>query len=85
MAMPKDRMRERELERRRENEEKDLEVERQTGPRPLEGFSRAHTSWTGEQDDAPAGEEHGDDERRSRELSEHQVEAVPRQAPPDEE
>jgi hypothetical protein len=85
MAMPKDQMRERELERRRENEEKDLEVERQTGPRPLEGFSGAHTSWTGEQDDAPAGEEHGDDERKSRERSERQVEAVPREASGEEE
>jgi hypothetical protein len=78
--MPRDQLRERELERRRENEEKDLEVERTIGERPLEGFSGAHTSWTGEQDDAPAAEEHGDDERRSRERSEQQVDAVPRQA-----
>jgi hypothetical protein len=63
----------RELELRREQERKDLETEREIGPRPLEGLSQAHTDWTREQDDRAAGEEHGDDERVSRERSERQI------------
>jgi hypothetical protein len=72
MADSNERQRERELARRRENELKDLEVERRHGERPLEGLSGAHTTWTGEQDDAQRAD-HEDDEARSREASEQQV------------
>ncbi len=68
-----ERQRRREIALRREQEEKDLETEATIGPRPLEGFSGAHTTWTGEQDDAAAGEVHGDDEQESRKRSERQV------------
>jgi hypothetical protein len=72
-----EKQRRRELELRRENEEKDLEVERTVGPRPLEGFSGAHTSWTGEQDDASARTEHAGDEAASRQASEEQIPKLP--------
>ncbi len=72
-----ERQRRRELELRREQEIKDLETEAAVGPRPLEGFSGAHTSWTGQQDDREAGEVHGDDEERSRERSERQIPPKP--------
>jgi hypothetical protein len=72
-----ERQRQRELELRRENEEKDLEVERTPGARPLEGLSGAHTTWTGEQDERSAREEHGHDEEVSRRASEEQVRAIP--------
>ncbi|HEX8910425.1 MAG TPA: hypothetical protein VF805_14565 [Anaeromyxobacteraceae bacterium] len=68
-----EKQRRRELELRRQQEEKDLETERTIGQRPLEGFSGGHTSWTGDQDDAAAREVHGDDERVSRARSEAQV------------
>jgi hypothetical protein len=67
-----ERQRRRELALRRENEEKDLEVERKIGPRPLEGLSGAHTTWTGEQDDTQRAV-HEDDEARSRRASEAQI------------
>ena len=67
--------RQRELELRRENEQKDLETERTIGERPLEGLSGAHTSWTGEQDDAQRSV-HEDDEARSRQASEEQIPAL---------
>lgn len=73
MSDPMERQREREIARRRENELKDLEVERRHEPRPLEGFSGGHTSWTGDQDDGAARSEHAGDEDRSRRASEEQV------------
>jgi hypothetical protein len=72
-----EKQRRRELELRREQETKDLETERTAGPRPLEGLSGAHTTWTGDQDDAAAPSVHGDDERTSRELSERQIPKLP--------
>lgn len=72
-----EKQRRRELELRREQEQKDLETEATPGPRPLEGFSGGHTTWTGQQDEAPAREVHGDDERISRERSERQIPDVP--------
>ncbi len=72
-----EKQRRRELELRREQEQKDLEPEATIGPRPLEGFSGAHTTWTGQQDDASAPAEHGDDERDSREASRRQVPPPP--------
>jgi hypothetical protein len=68
-----ERQRRRELALRREQERKDLDTESTIGQRPLEGFSHAHTTWTGEQDDAAAPAEHGDDERESHERSVRQV------------
>jgi hypothetical protein len=64
-----------ELERRIENEKKDLEVEEQRGPRPLEGFSGggAGTTWVPGQNDRLAEKEHGEDARRSWEDSQKQV------------
>jgi hypothetical protein len=75
MSDPMERQRERELARRRENELKDLEVENRHEQRPLEGFSGAHTSWTGDQDDGAAATEHAGDEARSRRASEEQIPA----------
>ncbi len=72
-----ERQRRRELELRREQEKKDLETERTIGPRPLEGFSRAHTSWTEEQDDQAAPEVHGGDENAARRRSERQIPEEP--------
>jgi hypothetical protein len=69
-----EKQRERELARRRDQERKDLETERTAGPRPLEGLSGAGTTtWTDQQDDAPAAEEHGADEERARQRSERQI------------
>ncbi len=76
MPDPEERMRERELERRRENELKDLEVEADYSQRPLEGLSSAETTWTKEQDDRQAGA-HRHDEARSHERSLEQVPPVP--------
>ncbi len=75
---------ERDVARRREQELKDLETESTVGARPLEGFSGAHTTWTGEQDEKDAGDVHGADEARSRELSREQVPPAPgdRELPP---
>jgi hypothetical protein len=67
-----EKQRERELALRRENERKDLEVERTIGQRPLEGFSGGHTSWTDEQDDSQRAI-HEDDEERSRRASQEQI------------
>jgi hypothetical protein len=73
MTDPDRRMRERELERRRENELKDLEVEETHGERPLEGLSQAPgTTWTDEQDDSQRSV-HEHDEERSRARSAAQV------------
>ena len=78
MTDPEGRMRERELERRRENELKDLEVEREHGERPLEGLSGAQdTTWTREQDEQQADAVHGHDEERSVEASRAQVPPAP--------
>ncbi len=76
MPDPVERMRERELARRRENELKDLEVEDLHGERPLEGLSSSPTTWTREQDDAHR-EVHEHDEERSREASRAQVPPAP--------
>jgi hypothetical protein len=66
---PDERVRERELERRLENELKDLDTENTHGERPLEGLSSAPmTTWTDEQDDAQRAV-HEDDERKSHERS----------------
>jgi hypothetical protein len=66
---PDERVRERELERRLENELKDLDTENTHGERPLEGLSSAPaTTWTDEQDDAKRAV-HEDDERKSQERS----------------
>jgi hypothetical protein len=75
MAERKDPMRDRELERRRENETKDLEVEARHGERPLEGLSSAGagTTWTQEQDEREAPRVHGEDEQRSQEASRMQI------------
>lgn len=83
MADIHDKEREQERERLRKLEEKDLEVERNRGPRPLEGFSGAHTSWTGYQDDDAAAELHADDARKAEQASEEQVKRL--EAPPKEE
>ena len=72
---PTEVLKEHERERWREREEKDLEVESNHGPRPLEGFSAedAGTTWTAEQDDEAAAEEHGHDLEKSIEASEEQI------------
>jgi hypothetical protein len=76
-----ERQRRRELELRRENEKKDLEVERTIGERPLEGLAGGHTTWTGEQDDAERSA-HDGDEQASRRRSEQQVEDIPEEPDP---
>ena len=70
-----EKQRQRELTLRRENEKKDLEVERTIGERPLEGLSGGHTTWTTEQNESRADREaaHGRDEERSRRSSEEQI------------
>ena len=66
--------REHERARLREKELKDLEVERNRGPRPLEGLSSGgHTTWTGQQDDTVAAEVHGHDAADAEAASEEQV------------
>jgi hypothetical protein len=70
------REREHERERLREQESKDLEVEANRGPRPLEGFAGGHTTWTGKQDDAAAAEVHAHDAADSWEESVEQVARV---------
>jgi hypothetical protein len=66
---------EREEERRRlrELEARDLEVEAQRGPRPLEGYAGGHTTWASKQDDEAAAEVHANDARDSWEESQQQV------------
>jgi len=77
MTDPEGRMRERELERRRENELKDIDVEETHGERPLEGLSHASgTTWTPEQDDAKRSVHEGD-EAASRAASRAQVLPAP--------
>jgi len=77
MTDPEGRLRERELERRRENELKDLEVEETHGERPLEGLSHAQgTTWTREQDDTQRSVHEGD-EAASRAASRAQVPPAP--------
>ena len=74
--MPKDpthTLRELERHRLRERERQDLEVEARHGPRPLEGYSHAPTSWTQDQNDLAAIEVHADDAAASRRESEAQV------------
>jgi hypothetical protein len=67
------REREQERLRLRELEARDLEVEAEHGPRPLEGFAGGHTTWTSRQDDDAATEEHARDAEDSRAESEAQV------------
>ncbi len=74
MSDPAERMRRRELERRRANELKDLETEDTHSERPLEGLSSAHTTWTPDQGD---GAPHEGDEAASRAASEAQVPPAP--------
>lgn len=76
-----EKQRRRELELRRESEQKDLTVEQTIGPRPLEGLSGAHTTWTGDQDDRSAPAVHSDDERRSHEASLRQIPEAPDEEP----
>jgi hypothetical protein len=76
MTDPEGRMRERELERRRQNEIKDLETEQDHSERPLEGFSGAETTWTQDQDESQA-RVHAHDERRSLERSRAQIPPKP--------
>ena len=73
MTTPADRENERDLARRREQELKDLDTEQDHGPRPLEGLSGAHTTWTEEQDEAAAAQVHGNDEAESERRSLEQV------------
>ncbi len=76
MADPMERLHERELARRRENELRDLEVEDRHGERPLEGLSSAPTTWTPQQDDRSRSVHEGD-EAESRRRSEAQVPLPP--------
>ena len=68
-----EKQRETDLERLREQEKLDLEVERNKGPRPLEGLSGGETNWEFPTDDRSAAEEHGEDARRSWEASVEQT------------
>jgi hypothetical protein len=76
MSDPERRLEHREVDRRRQNEIKDLETEADHSERPLEGFSGAHTTWTGDQDDAQASV-HEHDEERSEEASRAQIPPKP--------
>jgi hypothetical protein len=67
------RERQQERERLRELEAKDLEVEAQRGPRPLEGFAGGHTTWTSKQDDEAASEVHAHDAQDAWNASTEQV------------
>ena len=82
MGTFEDEARRKERERLRELEQKDLEVERNRGPRPLEGFAHGHTTWTAEQDDAEAARVHAGDAEKAERASEEQVERLT--APSDE-
>lgn len=77
MADPSERQRERELERRRQQELKDLETEDDHRERPLEGLSSAPTTWTQEQDESDASRVHGDDESKAHARSVAQVTPAP--------
>jgi hypothetical protein len=50
-----------EVKRLRELETKDLAVEAEHGPRPLEGYAGGHTTWASMQDDEAARQEYGRD------------------------
>ncbi|NOK18110.1 hypothetical protein [Corallococcus carmarthensis] len=65
------------LDRLREEEKKDLEVEAHRGARPLEGFAGGHTTWTGDQDDEAAARVHAGDAEASWEASERQARLEP--------
>ncbi len=78
----RDPLRERELQRWRENEVKDLETESDRSERPLEGLSAAPTTWTPEQDEAAAPSVHSDDEARSRRRSLEQIPESPHPVDP---
>lgn len=65
------------LDRLREEEKKDLEVEAHRGPRPLEGFAGGHTTWTDDQDDEAAARVHAGDAEASWEASERQARLEP--------
>jgi hypothetical protein len=67
------REREQERERLRKLEAKDLEVEAQRGPRPLEGYAGGHTTWASKQDDEAAAEVHAHDAEDSWSESQEQV------------
>jgi hypothetical protein len=71
------REREQERQRLREQEERDLKVEAQRGPRPLEGFAGGHTTWTGQQDDEVAAQVHARDAEESWQASERQARLEP--------
>jgi hypothetical protein len=66
-----------ERQRLREQEESDLKVEAQRGPRPLEGFAGGHTTWTGQQDDKAAAQVHARDAEESWQASERQARLEP--------
>jgi len=72
---PTHEFKEHERARWREREQKDLEVEENRGPRPLEGFSGddAGTTWTDDQDDNAARTVHAHDLADSLGESEEQV------------
>lgn len=78
------REREQERQRLRELERKDLEIEAQRGPRPLEGYAGGHTTWPGEQDDAAASRVHSQDAQESWEASERQARLEPQPEGPEE-
>lgn len=70
-------LREQEIRRWKEREKKDLEVEKNRGERPLEGFSGsgAGSTWAAAADDGRlSAEEHGEDKEKSEEASEEQAE-----------
>ncbi|MFE8604885.1 hypothetical protein [Archangium violaceum] len=67
------REREQERKRLRELEAKDLEVESNRGPRPLEGYAGGHTTWASKQDDEAAAEVHAHDAEDSWSESQQQV------------
>ncbi|MGC3997774.1 MAG: hypothetical protein QM767_09895 [Anaeromyxobacter sp.] len=77
MPTPGEIDRARDLERRRVQEERDLETEQDHSERPLEGLSGGPTTWTQDQDEAQAEVVHGDDEKRSVEASREQIPVVP--------
>jgi septal ring factor EnvC (AmiA/AmiB activator) len=76
MSEPSDPVRANELQRRRDNELKDLETEARHEERPLEGLSAAPTTWTDQQDEA-ARAVHERDEAEARRRSEAQVPPAP--------
>lgn len=58
-------------------------MERNRGPRPLEGLSSGgHTTWTGQQDDSVAAEVHGHDAADAEAASEEQVRRLEGEAAP---